>query len=259
LVERYEEGIGYSAMNTTRSALSTIIVFGNITAGAHPLVIRFLKGVYNLRPPQARYVTVWDPTIVLNYLKGLGPAKSLGIKDLTLKLVTLMALVSAQRAQSLHLLNTKHMKRKKNLVTFRFSKPLKQCRPGISNPILEFKAYVPNRRICVVTYIEEYLQRTKPYRANHSQFFLSYSKKHNPVSKSTISRWIKTTLYKAGIQQCFTAHSTRTASTSSAFYSAVPIEDILKQAGWSSDLTFAKYYKKPIQGTAMSDTLLSKA
>jgi len=84
LAERFEAGVGYSALNTARCALSTIIVFGNITAGSHPLVIRFMKGVYNLRPPQARYVSIWDPAVVLQYLRKLSPAKFLTLKDLTL-------------------------------------------------------------------------------------------------------------------------------------------------------------------------------
>jgi hypothetical protein len=219
-----------------------------------------MKGVYNLRPPQVRYVEIWDPTVVLCYLKNLGPAKFLSFKDLTLKLVTLMALVSAQRAQTLHMFDIRFMKKKRNVVNFRLPDPLKQSRPGKSNPVVEFKAYVPNRRLCVVTYIDEYIKRTKPFRSKgKTQFFLSYSKSHHPVAKSTISRWIKTMLYRAGIKDIFTAHSTRAAATSSAWHSAIPLEDILKRAGWSSNSTFANFYKKPIQRPDMANTMLQKA
>ena len=259
MVDLYDSGLGYSALNTARCALSTIIVFGNITAGAHPLVIRFLKGVYNMRPPQPRYVSIWDPAVVLAYLRRLSPAKFLSLKDLTLKLVMLLALVSAQRAQTLHLLSVSSMKKSKNSVTFFFDSPLKQSRPGISLPVLELKAYAPDRRLCVVRYIDEYLKRTKHYRKNTDKFFLSYSHRHQPVTKPTISRWIKTTLYKSGIKDYYTAHSTRSAATTSAWRNAVPIEEILNRAGWSSTSTFAKYYKKPLQRPDMAETLLSKA
>ena len=260
LVSRYEEGLGYSALNTARSALSTIICHGTLTIGAHPLIIRFMKGVYNLRPPQARYSAIWDPTVVLKYLKTLAPAKFLSLKDLTLKLVVLMALVSVQRAQSLHLLNINTMKRHRSYVTFSLSSPLKQSRPGVSVPVLEFRAYAPDRRLCVVTYITEYLKRTKSYRNDSkSQFFLSYSRTREPVSKPTISRWIKTMLHRAGIPINFKAHSTRAASSTSAWQSAIPIEDILQKAGWSSGSTFAKYYKKPIRKRDVSTALLDQA
>jgi len=170
-----------------------------------------------------------------------------------------MALVSAQRAQTLHLLDIQHMKLTKNIATFRIISPLKQCRPGISTPVIEFKAYAPDRRLCVVTYIKEYLKRTKIHRNNSNQFFLSYSRRREPICKTTISRWIKTTLQRAGIQDGFNAHSTRAAATSSAYKSNLPVEDILKKAGWSSDSTFARYYNKPVRKIDLADAVLRNA
>ena len=43
-----------------------------------------------------------------------------------------------------------------------------------------------------------------------------------------------------------TAYSARSISTSTASAAGVPINCILKAAGWSSQLTFAKYYKKDV-------------
>lgn len=171
-----------------------------------------------------------------------------------------MALVSMQRVQSLHLLNVNHMTVHKSSVVFRLLAPLKQSRPGISNPAIEFKAYAPDRRLCVITYLKEYLKRMKPYRSeSNSQLFLSYSRKREPVAKATISRWIKTILHKAGIPISYKAHSTRAATSSSASQQAVPLEDILKKAGWSSESTFAKYYKKPLTRPDVSENLLNQA
>ena len=51
LVELYDQGIGYSPMNTARSALSCILTpVNDITFGAHSTVTRFLKGVFESRP-----------------------------------------------------------------------------------------------------------------------------------------------------------------------------------------------------------------
>ena len=45
LAELYNQGLSYSALNTARSALSSIISLqGNFSFGNHPLVSRFLKG-----------------------------------------------------------------------------------------------------------------------------------------------------------------------------------------------------------------------
>ena len=68
-------------------------------------------------------------------------------------------------------------------------------------------------------------------------------KPHKEASKSTLSRWIKVTLGLAGIDtKIFSAHSTRAASTSAMKACGLPINDIMKTAGWSSERTFAKHY-----------------
>ena len=55
LVELYDHDIGYSTMNTARSALSRILTPVNgITFGAHPTVTRFLTGVFESRPTVSR-------------------------------------------------------------------------------------------------------------------------------------------------------------------------------------------------------------
>ena len=72
-------GLGYSAIGTHRSALSSILqVPGVPKIGEHVLVSRFMKGVFNLRPPQPRYSHTWDVNKLLMYLKSLGPNASHG-------------------------------------------------------------------------------------------------------------------------------------------------------------------------------------
>ena len=51
LAELLDSGLGYSAINTARSALSSIQSMSEKTTfGAHPLVRRFLRGVFADRP-----------------------------------------------------------------------------------------------------------------------------------------------------------------------------------------------------------------
>ncbi|WAR05796.1 hypothetical protein MAR_021165 [Mya arenaria] len=78
-------------------------------------------------------------------------------------------------------------------------------------------------------------------------FFMSYVKPHATVTRDTISRWIKTVMYRAGINvKDFGSHSVRSAVTSKASSSAVPIADILAKVGWSRESTFRKFYDKPV-------------
>lgn len=45
----------------------------------------------------------------------------------------------------------------------------------------------------------------------------------------------------------FKPHSVRSSSTSATAIAKIPVDTILRTAGWSGHYTFAKYYKKPIQ------------
>ena len=48
----YNTGIGYSALNTARSALSSYVILpDNLPFGTHPLVRRFIKGVLKIDLP----------------------------------------------------------------------------------------------------------------------------------------------------------------------------------------------------------------
>lgn len=246
----YDSGLGYSAINTARSALSQIVAYkkGFRTIGAHPFVIRFLKGVYNLRPPVPRYTEMWDVGKLLQKLRKLSPVAHLSLKQLTLKTVTLVAILLAARAQTLVALDIKNMTVKKNKYCFTVGKAtLKQSRPGYTPPLLELAAYPIDRGVCIHRALTEYINRTKPLRGTQTQLFISYTKPHASVCAETISRWIKLAMSMAGIDvSVYKSHSVRAASTSKAWELGVPLEEILRTAGWSSAATFAKYYKKQL-------------
>jgi hypothetical protein len=56
LHEFYKEGLSYSTLNTVRSALSSIVQpIDHFTFGNHPLVTRYMQGVFVNRPALPRY------------------------------------------------------------------------------------------------------------------------------------------------------------------------------------------------------------
>lgn len=255
----FDEGSSYSTINTARSALSTLLlVDGRKNFGSHPLVVRFMKGIFNIRPPMARYSGTWDVNVVLTLLLSLAPVKDLSTKNLTLKLCMLMALITGQRAQTLHLLDVSLMKKSLWGYAFTLDKVLKHSRAGKSLPTLEFKAYPQDRRLCIVTVLKEYLfRRNARVARSENRLFVSYVKPFNGVTSSTISRWIKTLLCAAGIDtNMFKAHSTRSAACSKAKSQDIPIADILKAGGWSNTKTFGKYYNKPVSRGSFAEAVL---
>ena len=110
--------------------------------------------------------------------------------------------------------------------------------------------------LCVVKTLKEYLKRTETKRNKAKQLFISYQKPYRPISKDTLARWLRDILTRAGIDtEIFAAHSTRAASTSAAVARGTPIDEVLKAAGWASESTFTKYYKK-VPSTNMGQVLL---
>ncbi|XP_013402746.2 uncharacterized protein LOC106168283 [Lingula anatina] len=248
LVELVNTGLSFSALNTARSALSAVIIIdAGVPFGALPIVKRFLKAVFLSKPSSPRYQCIWDVKTVLDYISTMHKVTQLSLKDLSLKLIILMALTSAQRGQTLHLLNMSNLHIGKASYTFTISKHVKQSRPGVSPSVVRFSAYPVNRKLCVVTCLTEYLSRTQILRGEEDSLFISYTRPHKAVGRETISRWIKVMLARAGIDiSIFKAHSTRAAATSAANRAAVPLNDILSKAGWSNASTFARFYNKPI-------------
>lgn len=249
LYELYEAGLGYNAINTARCALSQVVyIRKSCTIGAHPWVVRFMKAVYNLRPPVPRYSQTWDVDVLLRKVGSLSPVSSLSLKKLTLKTVTLVAIILAARAQTLSVLSLTNMTKQTSAYLFTVGKTdLKQSRQGYTPPLLKLEKYPANPSKCVYTALSEYILRTEPLRGTERALFISYRKPHGKVGPSTISRWVKTMMAMAGIKvDTYRPHSVRAASTSKAFEVGVSLTEILNTAGWTNDSTFAKYYRKEV-------------
>ena len=99
-----------------------------------------------------KYSETWDVKRVFGYLQMLHLSEFLILKDLTHKLVMLLALLSGQRCQTLHSLSVSDMKLSSDNCVFVVKTLLKTSRPGRHFSSLEFVAYQPNPRLCVVTY-----------------------------------------------------------------------------------------------------------
>ena len=94
LTQVFNDGRQYSTVNAARSALSAILpAQGGIPFGKLPAVTKFVKGVANLRPPLPKYTKVWHVSMVLNKFRSMEDNDVLSLKDLTLKLTTLLCLV----------------------------------------------------------------------------------------------------------------------------------------------------------------------
>ena len=152
LAELYNQGLSYSAQNTARSALSSIISLqGNLSFGIHPLVSLFLKETFSIRPAMPKYNEVWYINEVLKHLQTLHPVNGLSLKLLPFKVVMLLALLYGQRCQTLHSLTARDMKVYHNKVVFIVSELTKTSKPGKQCTTLEFLSYDNDPRLCLVS------------------------------------------------------------------------------------------------------------
>ena len=94
----------------------------------------------------------------------------------------LPSLVTAQRGQTLHLLDINLMSTYDSSIVFAFTKPLKQSNPRTQVEPLVLKAYVHDESLCVISTLKEYLQRTETLLVSGSQLLISFQKPHKAVS-----------------------------------------------------------------------------
>ena len=157
-----------------------------------------------------------------------------------------MLLTSGQRGQTLHLLDIRNMSLSPSRITCSIGDPLKTTRPGHHLSQLIFEAYAHDRKLCVVSTIHHYLDRTKDLRGTVTRFFLTTKPPITSASRDTLRRWTRDMMKSAGIDlNIFLPHSTRSASTSKAA-GTLPLSTILSTAGWSRESTFTSHYKRPI-------------
>lgn len=246
----------YSTLNSTRSAISLVV---NSAIGDNELVKRFCKGVSCTKPPRPRYDHIWDPAPVISKLKMLFPYDNLTIEEITKKLVVLLALGSGQRCQTLASIKISQISFNDRQLLIRVPDRIKTSAPGRSQPLIVFPRFVECESLCIATLVEMYLRKTEDLRTEScDSLFISYRKPFNAVCVQTISRWIRSVLKSCGIDENFTAHSTRHAATSCAARKGVPVEAIKRAAGWTGESqVFARFYNRPIVNTeAFSNAIL---
>lgn len=249
LTSLHNKGLSYSALNSARSTLVTLknISKSPLRDSDAVVIQKLMKAFYNRNPSLPKYSSTWDVAQVLEYLATLHPHSKLDLITLSAKLALLLLILTGQRGQAIHLLNYKDVVHTGKSLVITYSKLHKTSKPGVHTPETILPAFT-DPRVCVVQTFLAYRARTLPLRVQGTeQLFITTMKPFKAASRDTISRWVKTLLKKAGIDMSkFACHSTRAASTSAAARVEAPLQTILRTAGWTSEMTFRKFYNKPI-------------
>ena len=263
LLEQFLTGKQYRTLNTIRSAISmTHGGIKGVPVGQHQLVSRFMRGVFNSRPPIPRYTSTWDVDVVLKHLAALPGNQELSLPMLTHKLAMLLALTSAKRCSELASLDLRFCSIQSEGARFVIPGLTKTRRTGPPKEVF-FAYFHQNVKLCPVNTLVAYRERTKtlrPATGESGRLFIAVRRPHLPVKPATIGHWLKRIMERSGINtKIFAAHSTRGASTSKAEAGGVSVPDILKAADWSSASTFTRFYHRPVQpaGSTFGRVVLS--
>ena len=244
LAEGFQRNLKWGTLRSYVPALHKYLKYVDIFQ-----VRRLLKGVFNLRPPVARYTVVWDVNSVLQFLSVMVVRDQ---NDLSMKLATLLMILSGNRVNMLTHFDITHMYINKTECTFTFGHVLKATRANFNSEPMTFRAYPDCPQLCPVGTIWEYLN-LRSQLSNDPQFFITTKPTkgvYKGVTSDTIARWVKKMLGLCGIDSGkYTAHSCRAASTSAALFRGISIATIVKSASWSNVTTFKKFYLKEISSS----------
>lgn len=249
LSELHENGLGYSAINTARSALSFVLpTYDKFSFGEHPITVRFLKGIFRKNPPSARYEKVWDTNLILSLVEQWPSNDNLDLRQLTIKTTSLFALCSAQRCQTLSVIKLRDVSITEIGTEITVTHLIKTSAPNRKQPVITFPR-LQGSVLCVTSCLESYIERTQELRTStNDNLFISLVKPHRNVGSQTIARWLKCVLKEAGIDiNVYKAHSFRHSSVSKAKAMGCNVDIIMQKAAWTKNsLMFAKHYNRPI-------------
>ena len=252
----FREGKQTGTVRNYRSAIAAIHrgFDDGSTVGNNQIIAQLLRGMFQQRPRVKRLPPSWSINEVLFALSAppYEPIQNATLELLTFKTLFLIAAASARRRGCLHSLTTKPGFIRFDPTGVRLlPDPLFLAKnqsmsfsPGeIFLPSLKGASSIAEDRFCCpVRALKWYLEKTKAVRTSERLFIIPRSP-YTPAAKDTISKWISNLIKPfATKDEVVRAHDIRGHSTSKAWFSRVPLEDIMRAAAWQTPSSFVSHY-----------------
>lgn len=164
LTELYNSGSQYGTLNTCRAALNLLL---GPTISKDDRLQRFFKGVFRLRPSLPKYNHTWDTNIVLEHLSEWYPNDTLSFFKLSMKTVTLLALTTAHRLQTLSYIKLNNIEQSAERLIIKIPDHIKTSRPGSKQPLLVLPFFLEKINICPATTLLAYVDKSKLLRQSN--------------------------------------------------------------------------------------------
>ena len=148
-------------------------------------VIKFMKGVFNTRPPTRKFGFVWDVKILFDYFRELGDNENLKDDVLSHKILLLLVLLGGQRINTIFWFRTDELICNDLSATFAPSHVLKHSNENRKQDIFEYRAY-HDKKLCVIACLRAYLTRRNNRVPLHCKKLLITHKIHGIFSQSIV-------------------------------------------------------------------------
>ena len=206
---------------------------------------RLLKGVFTSQPPRPKLCPTWSVQQVLETISAWSPASSLNLKHLLLKSCMLVALASAKRPNSLHLLSVRDGYHEVGASSVQFQPVDLEKTEGSHHSAqpLTLQGYTEDPRLCPMHYMKSYLKFTKDLRYS-DRLFVTLRTPHGAAATSTISRWLEDVIAMSG--HSGSGGSTRAVAPSQAISRGASLQSVLAARDWTKAATFHCCYFKPV-------------
>ncbi|CAH2004380.1 unnamed protein product [Acanthoscelides obtectus] len=100
----------------------------------HPILKRYMKGIYRISQQQPRYNLIWDPKRVLDFLEAY---QKTSLKLRAMKLVTLLLLAAGQRLQTIPKIKISNIRDTEDGVQILIDDRIKTWRPRTETTLLD--------------------------------------------------------------------------------------------------------------------------
>ena len=252
-----KQGIAFGGLRTTKNTLLEMRKLAGMKTSKNHInyVNKYMRACFNQKPPSKRsYKMIWDVNLLLDFFNKSKPNSELSCNELGGKAMLLIMLTTMCRKAEVSQLKLSNVVRTENGdLRFHLEEPTKTYNErNFTNQTGLQKLIVPrvpqNRKLCPVTALEDYLEKVEFVRGNLDEVFILLKDPSLPAKNQTLARWCKDILHQAGIEN-YGIHSVRSASTCGALIRGVPLDKIIKQAGWSQVNSFIRNYLKPLKSS----------
>lgn len=256
ILERVRErkGGSFHMLARMRSVLSLLseLLYERRLSEYTPLsrLMRASRRTLRIRP---RMEDIWDPAMVFNYYRQQPPNEALPLKELTIKGILLLLLMTLCRPYELSTINMQESRRSEK--GYELAVNLKT---SVQRSIIPVPKQKPeDESICPVLCIDALWKiASRDYRQEKT--FLLNTRTHKPLTAVGIRKLTEEGLQLIGIPERFSAYSTKHAAISNLLQKGVPEAIVARHARLSTrSHTATNHYLRMGSSAGIIETLIA--